>query len=149
MKIFLLSDSHGKKDFLDYKKDDILFVHCGDYGISEDIMKRNDVIYVNGNCDFLTKDKSYKILTLINKKILLTHGHKENVKMSMNNLFYLALSEEVDMCFYGHTHIQNYQVIEGITFINPGSWHNKKSHVIISDKIYFYHNDKIVLTKEL
>lgn len=77
--------------------------------------------FVSGNCDF---DRSIKecIVEVEGKKIFLTHGDTYGVKTSLDRIYYRAKELGVDIVFYGHTHFAKIEEIDGIQFINPGSF---------------------------
>jgi len=54
-------------------------------------------------------------------RYLLVHGHKHSVKRSYDRLIKEARAEDVNVVFYGHTHIPKVEIEEGVVFINPGS----------------------------
>ena len=72
---------------------------------------------VKGNCDGGGADQ---IIEIEGVKVLLTHGDKYGVKNCLLNLSFRAKELGVNAVFYGHTHIANIEVIDKITFINPG-----------------------------
>lgn len=119
MKVLVLSDSHGASHIvdkiLDKEKPD-LALHLGDFG--RDL---REGMAVRGNCDGFTDLPSNRILEIEGYRVLMTHGHKEGVKMGLHNLFYQAEEKKIDIVLYGHTHERLDKVIEGIHFINPGS----------------------------
>ena len=54
--------------------------------------------------------------------------------------------KNINYCFYGHTHRQDYFIHDGITFINPGTYENGYYAIIEKNIIKFY-KDKKVLEK--
>lgn len=140
MKILVLSDSHYEDIILNTSYDYI--IHCGDYGQSQKLLDLNKALYVRGNCDFNGQKEIIEVIN--NKKILITHGDLYNVKINYNRLVYKAVSEEVNICFYGHTHNQNYFYADDILFINPGAYLNGSYVEIINDEILFYENNTFI-----
>lgn len=134
MKVLVLSDSHGDSAIVEEirkKEKPDLTLHLGDFG--RDL--RNGIA-VRGNCDGLTSLPAKRLLTLKGHKILLSHGHEENVKMGLHRLFYLAREEEADIVLYGHMHERLKKRIEDILFLNPGSvtrphWGDRASYLIL------------------
>ena len=128
MKIGILSDTHGmiheaEKVMAEIKDLDVI-LHAGDVvsdAHSLESIIKCEVHSVAGNCDFNALEPGEKILELGGKKILLTHGHIYRVKFGLDRLFYRAKEMSVDAVVYGHTHIPENTVIEGILFFNPGS----------------------------
>jgi len=76
---------------------------------------------VKGNCDRFTPGVEIDNFTLESKRFMMTHGHLYGVKTGTEYLIKTALSKDVDILLYGHTHIPHYSVHEKITVINPGS----------------------------
>lgn len=121
MKILIMSDSHGDQDYISeilarHEYDEV--VHCGDSEIPKDWFNMK---MVKGNSWHDPKVPYELLFRINNKRVYVTHGHKYNVYYGLHRLFYKAKSVEADYCFYGHTHIENYEEIEGVLFINPGS----------------------------
>lgn len=121
MKFLIMSDSHGDQRIIEeilkrHIVDDI--IHCGDSEIPRDWFRMKMVKGNSWNDDNLPYEL---LLSAENRKIYVTHGHKFGVYSGLNRLFYKAKSLEVDYCMYGHTHIANYKLIDGILFLNPGS----------------------------
>lgn len=127
MKIFLISDTHGdlSKVYEIYEKltNIDMIIHCGDY--QKDAYQLEDtlgipVVSVKGNCD-KTQLADHATVDTPYGKILVTHGHTENVDYSCNQLLYTA---EENGCFaacFGHTHVPFNEDFDGIHLINPGS----------------------------
>lgn len=117
MKIIIMSDNHGKDcldDLLLKHADCDLFLHCGDSEMpSENLSK---FIAVKGNTDF--NDLKYnEIISVLNHKILLTHGHRD----SFEGFIHTAQKESCDILFFGHYHRFFESNINGVYCINPGS----------------------------
>ncbi len=124
----MLSDTHGKmkniKNEIEKHDDLACIIHLGDY--SSDAEKiigltHVPVEYVLGNCDYGQLGSLEKVISLGETKILLTHGHRENVKMTLDKLYYKAKEAECDIALYGHSHVR-YVEEEDILMINPGSF---------------------------
>ena len=138
--LLIISDSHHMNNELEEilkKYKDFFIIHCGDYCIDNKILKKYNVVYVDGNCDRFD-DNLERIIELDGKKILITHGHMYNVKYSYQNLYYRAKENECDYVFFGHTHEKALFNHDGITFINPGSLKYGRTYVlVINDEIIF------------
>ena len=128
MKIVVISDTHGYFnnciEFLqtsDYDK----VVHLGDcVEDAEDIsyIIEKELIYVAGNNDYKSTAPLHKVIEVSGIRILLTHGHVESVKRSGHKRIYeMAVSNEIDIVLFGHTHIFENTVYNGIKILNPGS----------------------------
>ncbi len=127
MKLLLLSDTHGKTDkalavFKRLNSIDMI-LHCGDNQKDAYYLMRTldiPVVSVAGNCDSPQVPTLEKVETPAGR-ILLTHGHNENVNFDYNRLLYLAESENCMAVCFGHTHLPFLRNFEGIHLINPGS----------------------------
>lgn len=128
MRIFVVSDTHGRiDDFLKavrYLEKPDFFIHLGDHvedGIKIEKEMNVEAIIVKGNCDYTREFPEEKVLNINGKKILITHGHKQNVKFDTSRLLYAAKEKDVDLVLFGHTHISLFTEKDGIMFMNPGS----------------------------
>lgn len=127
--IGVISDTHGfyetaKKAVNKMGRIDVL-LHAGD-GVS-DIKKIKqhfpglELICVSGNCDFNKIFPEERLFTLMDKRVLLTHGNRYNVKWGYINIILRAKEVKADIVVFGHTHIAEAFVDDGIVFLNPGS----------------------------
>lgn len=127
MKILLVSDSHGRKEELNdlinsENWDYVLFAGDGlrDLGCS---IYDPKFIYVRGNCDFFAQDEPITQTIFVGSyKILLTHGDYYKVKLGLENLHAFAVSKGYNVVCYGHTHEKFQKEIDGVKYINPGSF---------------------------
>lgn len=128
MKILITSDTHSMynkiSDLILEREDIDLLIHAGD-GVDDCkyINYETGIKYyvVKGNNDYFSDQPYEKVIQLLGHKILLSHGHKENIDVSINQLFQKALDYDCDIVIFGHIH--RYVNIErnGILFLNPGS----------------------------
>lgn len=125
MKIVVFSDVHGEKviveKILGFNPDADYVLSLGDTELQEDFLRTNDIIYVRGN---YPRDPGFLFdsnITLEEKKIFFTHGHKYKVGRSLAKLIKHAITKEFDIVLYGHTHIAAIDIVSGITLVNPGS----------------------------
>ena len=128
MKILAISDTHKKTDkavrICRALHDIDLVVHLGDHERdAAEIAKAvgTDVISVKGNCDGSCSYDDCKIIESPYGKLLLTHGHMQNVKQSLQNLIYLAQENDCKAALFGHTHRPCIEEVNGLYLINPGS----------------------------
>lgn len=114
-------------DYAIEKNSDIRhIIHCGD--VSADI-EYLDHVYgathsicgVCGNNDYISHEPYNRIITVKNKRIYVTHGHREHVKSSLYTLKSNALSNNCEICIYGHTHTQFTEQKNDLIVLNPGS----------------------------
>ena len=100
-------------------------VHLGDY--TEDIKNMTadypayELYTVPGAYEFGPSIETEHVIQTSGKKILLTHGHRHNVKQTLDWLIYHAEEQAVDACLFGHTHEPVLFEKKGILFMNPGS----------------------------
>ena len=101
-----------------------LIIHCGDF-IARDVLgglsALKEVRAVHGNMDSpelqrLLPDR--QILEIDGRKIGIIHGFGPPVAIErrLRRTF-----DAVDIIIYGHSHISQNKVIDGILFFNPGS----------------------------
>ena len=130
MNIFVVSDTHGRIDRAVelYRRVPAgisfdLLIHCGDHYRDAVQLSRElslETVAVRGNCDGCFT-REYKIVSAPSAKILVTHGHMEDVKFSLMQLIYLAREQECGFVCFGHTHIPVNDEANGIHLLNPGS----------------------------
>ncbi|KGF03116.1 YfcE family phosphodiesterase [Anaerococcus lactolyticus] len=128
MKILITSDTHGSygqiSDLILSHGDFDLMLHAGD-GVEDcKYIKYEtgiDYYVVKGNNDFLSNEPYNKIIEIGNHKILLTHGHKEHVDFSLNELIEKAKTNSCDIAIFGHIHRYMEIKSSGLLILNPGS----------------------------
>lgn len=142
MKILLISDSHNSPklaDFLNSNKEKEI-ICLGDFIINKELLDKFNVTYVMGNCDRYSKPLE-NVIDINGLKAFITHGHKYNVKNSLDRIYYKTLEENCRLGIFGHTHQQFFADVNGIALINPGAFINDEYAVIDEDNvIYFYRN---------
>lgn len=126
MKIVVVSDNHGNTYYMEeiysiHKEDTDEWIHCGDSELMEDHPLWQSYKTVLGNMDITNKFDLSRVERVGGLNYLLVHGHKHGVKQSYRKLIDLAKSHDVNVVFYGHTHVPKVEKEEGILFINPGS----------------------------
>ena len=125
MRALVFADSHYNLEYLDkmikeYNPERVYGL--GDYGVSELELDLRRVIGVRGNDPFDPDSYGYDYLDEIDGfRILFTHGHKYSVKYDRFRLKMRVLEKNIDICFYGHTHVASIEEDSGKYFINPGS----------------------------
>lgn len=142
MRILLISDSHNSPklaDFLNSNKEKEI-ICLGDFIINKELLDKFNVTYVMGNCDRYSKPLE-NVIDINGLKAFITHGHKYNVKNSLDRIYYKTLEENCRLGIFGHTHQQFFADVNGIALINPGAFINDEYAVIDEDNvIYFYRN---------
>ncbi len=139
-KILILSDSHGKNDIMEKvikKESPDIIIHCGDHCMNDQNYLDNTFdYYVKGNNDCIGNNQ---VITKINNtSFLIVHGDEYNVYSNdLTNMVKYATDLGVNVVLYGHSHIEDYNKINDIILINPGSityprnQNGKKSYAII------------------
>jgi putative phosphoesterase len=139
MKLLITGDIHGRSDLLEEvlnkEQDYDLHLCTGDLGIDIKTLNRHNIVAVKGNNDYYYDLPYERVIDLEGNKILLTHGHLQNVKYGLKELVDFAKSKHVDICIFGHTHQLYIEEIDHILFINPGALSNfrDKSYVIYEE----------------
>ena len=142
MKILVLSDSHGKYqyvfDIIYENADSDVIIHLGD-GVSEvdeaarevaDMrhLKTLQIIKVRGNCDIFTSDPVTSFDNIGGHKFYSTHGYSVNgtaasvkARLGVDALCEDARQNGFDVALFGHTHKAFYEERSGIHLFNPGA----------------------------
>lgn len=128
MLVVVVGDTHGRCDRIQKEIQSLpkiaLLLHTGDHYQDGKTLARNLKIKghsVVGNCDRRDDGAKEMALELMGHRILLTHGHLQKVKHTMNNLYYKAQQGQFNIVLFGHTHMPYLEKVDGIWFMNPGS----------------------------
>ena len=129
MKIIVVSDTHGNSSSLErvmeLHSDADAVVHCGDSRgeMAAIKMRYRGVEYyeVQGNCDLGSPLPLMLTFKMDGFKFMVTHGHAYGVKYGLGRLFEAAKEEGADVVFYGHTHIPDEAVYDGVRMLCPGA----------------------------
>ena len=149
MKVLICSDSHTRLNYfqevMELEKPELV-IFAGDHSTDAlDISLVYEEIpfkIVRGNTDVSDRKTEDELKFEINgKKVLLTHGHLQWVKSSLNELEIRAKEEEVDICIFGHTHRELEIEKDGILYLNPGALQDRK-YIIYDGKNF---NQKTLL----
>ena len=144
MKLLITSDVHGAfeslKEVISKHKDIDYHLNAGDMCLPKSLYEPLHLITVKGNNDYGSDEPYTRILDLKGWRVMLTHGHREHVKLTLSTLMNIALAERVNVVIFGHTHRPYVQMDQGITFINPGALGDyRKSYAIFAEgKVTFY-----------
>lgn len=129
----VLSDTHGNEysalRALQAVGDFDIVIHLGDYAADAETAcaKLQKPLYaVLGNCDFVRPPKGdfgyEKVLELEGAKLLLVHGHHHGIDAySTFDARERAIELGCSALLYGHTHISEVSMKDGILVMNPGS----------------------------
>ena len=108
MRVLVLSDSHGDvyklRRAIDSQPTAKLIVFLGD-----------------GEYDIDSVECRVPVIKVCGKKIYCTHGFRENVKYTTENLISAAKSHGAHIALYGHTHVPVTSYDGGLYLVNPGS----------------------------
>ena len=128
MRILVVSDTHSHvQGILKKLKEEISFdmlVFLGDFAADGERIKEALKIpshIIAGNGDWQTNYPREQHITVEGRKILLTHGHKYNVKNDLNRLYYHALESGANVVLFGHTHVPMRRIDENLIMMNPAS----------------------------
>lgn len=128
MLIGVVSDTHRDKIAIKRAAEELcntdVLIHLGDNDSDvEELSKlyKNRIISVKGNCDFISRTPLELVEEFEGIRILITHGHKYNVKQNISKLKDKAIKLDATIALYGHTHSAEIRLEEGVWIINPGS----------------------------
>ena len=128
MKILVLSDSHGSEDNMlraVEKSAPGLIIHLGDCVRDSDCLERAcpsiPLCRVRGNCDFAATAPESGLEEVDGVRIFFAHGHRHNVKLSMDSFCNSVCFSGAALGLYGHTHRARWNQIGGMEILNPGS----------------------------
>ena len=141
MLIAVFADSHGEIDAMCAAIDEHnpdMAVHLGDYVRDADELRalypRLDIRSVRGNCDawdFSDAPESLRFRAG-GVEIYMTHGHRQNVKMTLDSLANTVHFSGAALGLFGHTHQSEYKKMGDVTLFNPGSiGRGKRSYGLI------------------
>ena len=144
MKILVVSDTHGHEANLKKVIEKVgpvdTFIHLGDIEGHEDYIEALagcPVHMVSGNNDFFSDLPREEEFQIGRYHIMITHGHYYGVSVRTDRLKEEALSRNIDIVMYGHTHRPEIDIDAKVTVLNPGSlsyprqWGRKPSYLIM------------------
>ena len=125
MKILVVSDNHRDESILEELLniyDDIdLWLHCGDSEFSQTHALWDTYKTVRGNMDFEASFPESRTERLGDTTVVVLHGHKHQVKRTLDLMEQEAHKNNAEIVFYGHSHVAKVDKKNDISFINPGS----------------------------
>lgn len=101
-----------------------LIIHLGDVMEDAEVMEAilgREVRKVPGNCDYRLHEPQELLIKTEHLTLLALHGHVQGVKSTLGPLARHARERGAQVAFYGHTHIAEESVVDGVTLLNPGS----------------------------
>lgn len=132
MRVAVFSDTHGKLTGLAHVRELLgpvdLLLHAGDHfadapkvavGLG---LTAAQVQAVIGNCDLGQRGPEDTVLNLGGVRILLTHGHRYDVKHTLQRVFYRAEEAGARVAIFGHSHVPVNVNERGVLLFNPGSY---------------------------
>lgn len=128
MRIGLISDTHGDgaamRKTVKQAGPVELWLHAGDH--ARDAEYLHDLTGMpfyaaSGNCDPRSADPPDQFIQLEGWHIMLTHGHRYQVKHGLRELIWWAKQYEANVVIFGHTHKPVVEQGAGLMIINPGS----------------------------
>ena len=136
MRVIVLSDSHGEENNLRWLLEQCwryvgpvdAYIHCGDgardFQRLENFIRARDehalLIGVKGNCDFFENVPELEEITLDGARLLITHGHRFQVKSTYAALDLEAKRRGCAAALFGHTHSACVEQ-RNVLLVNPGS----------------------------
>lgn len=136
MRVIVLSDSHGEENNLRWMLEQCwrmigpvdTYIHCGDgardFRRLENFIRTRDehalMIGVKGNCDFFEDVPELEEITLGGARLLVTHGHRFQVKSTYAPLDIEAKRRGCVAALFGHTHVPCVEQ-RNVLLVNPGS----------------------------
>lgn len=132
MNIGLISDTHGmvRPEVFELFNGMELILHAGDIGdggVIEELKVIAPVHAVGGNNDVPGHWEERLELTFGNRLFYLTHIIGSATKLEPGIKDWIA-QKKPDFMIYGHTHKAAVDLVDGITFINPGSAGKRRFH---------------------
>lgn len=128
MKILIVSDSHGKNTNLDRVLQQVspidMLIHLGDLEGTEDYIEAVaewPYEMISGNNDYFTDIEREKMITIGSYRVLLTHGHRQQVYCGTEVIKEWAKEKGADIVMFGHTHVPLLEMDDDIIALNPGS----------------------------
>lgn len=149
-KLFVMSDTHKNMQAIRQIESIALesdyVIHLGDYTSDTAYLKpllKDRLICVKGNGDLFSSMNDEKEIEIEGIRLFLTHGHRYNVKITLENIGTEALKRECGAVLYGHTHLSGIDEYCGVKLINPGSFFSPRSGVFSYCYIILW-NKKII-----
>lgn len=132
MRILVFSDTHQYsrhlQDVVRQNLDADMFFHLGDGQREVSLLLETypqiaeRFYFVRGNCDYGSDAPLEQIVDVMpGHRIFAVHGHRYQVKYSLDYLARAANEAGCDIALFGHTHQSRCDYAYGIHFLNPGS----------------------------
>ena len=143
MRLLLFSDSHGTSGCLndmlaqakkEGRPDAVLFAGDGLAGLSG-LDSLAPAYKVRGNCDPPDPNTPQEMtLTFGRHVVYLSHGNLHRVKRTLDLLAAEALRRGAAIAVYGHTHVQQAELVSRVFCVNPGAlWNGEYALLHLSE----------------
>lgn len=147
LKVLIVSDNHKDEYNLEelinmYENEIDLWLHCGDSEFSIDHPLWDTYKTVRGNMDWESQLPSVRMETLEDTTFGLLHGHRHQVKFSLDAMADVAAENNASIIFYGHTHVAAVDKQAGVYFINPGSISQPRGQLRVGSYAIYEQNDE-------
>ncbi|MBC15981.1 Phosphoesterase [Pseudodesulfovibrio profundus] len=114
-----------------------VLVHCGDITTFDTwsfFMQHDRFLCVRGNCDWEPRlvEQLDPMLTAQVGPLTIAATHGWGPRSQVPVKVAQAFGPEYDLVCYGHTHAQDWSVIEGVQLLNPGSLGESRSLAIVT-----------------
>ncbi len=131
MRILIFSDNHGDidsvKKIISKNKNAERVISLGDSQMKEIELNHLNIIGVKGNYLFEPPFPYELTFEFEGMNFLFTHGHLQGVKMGLTRLYNKAISKNIDIVCFGHTHQPFLSKIDSLIMLNPGSLSDRRS----------------------
>jgi len=141
MQILVFSDSHHVTSLMEKSVRDLepdLILHLGDCDSDTCILTETfphiPLRVVRGNCDLLSKSPLLENFLIVERRVIMTHGHRYEVKSGYDSLIHMGQSARADILLFGHTHIPHYEQVDTMHVLNPGSARESCALIQIQDE---------------
>ncbi|MBR2402202.1 MAG: YfcE family phosphodiesterase [Lachnospiraceae bacterium] len=128
MKILIVSDTHGKHEYLEavleQEKPLDMLIHLGDVDNGGDyieVIAECPVEMIAGNNDFFSDLPGEREFNIGKYRVMLTHGHYYYVNAGTTHIKREAVARNIDIAMFGHTHRPFLEQDEHGVVLNPGS----------------------------
>lgn len=93
-------------------------IHCGDIELPHEYMEQFQA--VNGNNDYFYRYPESLIVEVGSIKVFVTHGH-QYYGDRLEKLAKVAINNHCQVACFGHTHVFESKMVNGVLCLNPGS----------------------------
>lgn len=142
MKIAVISDTHNvvREDVLSYLEDCDYIIHAGDVCKKEVIEQLNEItktFVVSGNNDKIDGLPHDLEIELGEFLIYVVHD-KKDIPKNVDN---------IDVIIYGHSHKYEYELREGVIYLNPGACGRRRFSLPLTMAMLYIKDDNIEVEK--